>query len=170
MNSMAPKWIQSGLGLCCLQSVLRSGKADSKVIVLRCCEVALGCFHGAKVGSKVGSEWDDMSSKMGSVVKKIPTWALWLESCFKSKKDWKVCSKSFAPMMARSFHLTGSGDRSDFSSKVGSSNGGSYFSLFRLGDGQDFKRLVSNSAKVEENVNRSTNICSTTCLPHKCKK
>jgi hypothetical protein len=92
--------------------------------------------------------------------------ALWLESGFKSKKDWKVCSKSFAPMMARSFHLTGSGDWSDFSSKVGSSNAGSYFSLFRLGDDQDFERLVPNSAKVEKNVNRSTNICLATHLPH----
>ena len=130
VSSITPKWIQSGLGLCCLQSVLRSGKADSKVTGLRCCEVAFGCFHGAKVGSKVGSEWDDASSKVGSVVQKCPTWALWLESGFKSRKDWKVCSKSFAP---------------DFSSKIGSSNAGSYFSLFRLGDGQDFERLVPNS-------------------------
>ena len=142
LSSMAPKWT---LRLCCLQSGLRSGKADSKDV---CCEVVFGCFSGAKVGSKVGSEWDDASSKMGSVVQKFPTWALWLESGIKSKKDWKVCSKSFAPMMARSFHLTGSSDRSDFSSKVVSSNVGSYFSLFRLGDGQDFKRLVPNSSQI----------------------
>ena len=62
VSSMAPKWT---LRLCCLQSGLRSGKADSKDV---CCEVAFGCFGGAKVGSKVGSEWDDARSKVGSVV------------------------------------------------------------------------------------------------------
>jgi hypothetical protein len=36
VSSMAPKWTQSGLRLCCLQSGLRSGKADSKATVLRC--------------------------------------------------------------------------------------------------------------------------------------